>query len=233
MNNNFIHSLNNTYQLTVDEKTIPFIVSITDIGDDKISKLKEKNIKRLKKKDKIINWLFCIPMLVMIAIFFIAIIAEMIFESSTLYYIITWIGCILGFYGVIILICKFFSGLFLDMHINGINGIKGWNAYQTASEIGFALDNIEPNSEIKLIKDVVKTKEPNNYLQIKDNDTKRINTYFLDDFSWDVHNKDEVILTANSTEINDIKSTHPVYEMKLLVPSWIANEYFIYNNLVQ
>ena len=231
MNNNFIHSFNHTYQLTVDEKTIPFNVSIADIGDDKISKLRNENIKRLKKKDKIINWLFCIPMLVMIAIFLIAIIAEMIFESSTLYYIITWIGCILGFYGVIIMICKFFSGLFLDMHINGINGIKGWDAYQTASEIAFALDNIGPNSEIKLITDVVKSKEPNIYLQIKNNDTKRINTYWLDDFSWDIHNKDEVILIANSTKINDATSSKPVYEMKLLVPQWIEDEYIVNRNL--
>lgn len=229
MNNNFIHSLNNTYQLTVDEKTIPFNVSITDIGDDKISKLREKNIKRLKKEDKIINWLFCIPMLVLIAMSIITMIAEMIFESSILYHIFICIGCILGFYGVIIMICKFFSGLFLDMHINGI---KGWNAYQTASEIAFALDNIESDSKIKLIKDVVKQTNPDIYLQIKDNDTKRINTYWLDDFSWDVHNKDEVILTANSTEINDIKSTHPVYEMKLLVPQWLEDEYIVGRNLL-
>lgn len=231
MDNNIIDSIKNTYQLTVDGKAIPFKVSITDIGDDKISKLRNENIKRLKKKDKIINWLFCIPMLVMIAMSIITMIAEMIFESSILYHIFICIGCILGFYGVIIMICKFFSGLFLDMHINGINGIKGWNAYQTASEIAFALDNIEPNSEIKLIKDIVKTEKPNNYLQIKDNDTKRINTYWLDDFSWDVHNKDEVILIANSTKINDTTSSKPIYEMKLLVPQWIEDEYIMGRNL--
>ena len=230
MDNNFINSLKNTYQLTVDGKTIPFNVSISDIGDDKISKLREKYIKRLKKENKIINWLFCIPMLVMIAIFLIAIIVEIISELSTLYNIITCIGCILGLYGVIIMIYKFFSGLFLDIHINGI---KGWNTYQIASEIAFALDNIESDSKIKLIKDVIKQTDPDIYLQIKDNDTKRINTYLLDDFSWDVHNKDEVILIANSTKINDIKSKHPVYEMKLLVPAWIANEYFIYSDLVK
>lgn len=117
--------------------------------------------------------------------------------------------------------------------IEGIGEIKGWYTYQTASEIAFALNNIEPNSEIKLIKDIVKKKSPDTYLQIKDNDTKRINTYFLDDFFWDIHDKDEVILTANSTEINDIKSKHPVYEMKLLVPAWIANEYFIYSDLIK
>ena len=51
MNNNCINSLNNTYQLTVDEKTIPFNVSILNIGDDKISNLKKANIKSANKKD--------------------------------------------------------------------------------------------------------------------------------------------------------------------------------------
>lgn len=226
MNNNVINSLNNTYQLTVDEKTIPFNVSISDIGDDKISKLREKNIKRLKKKDKIINWSCCIPMLVMIAMSIITIIAEMIFKSSTLYHIFICIGCILGYYGFIIAIYKFFSDIFLDIN----NGIEGWDAYQTASEIAFALDNIEPNSEIKLIKDVVKTKEPNNYLQIKDNDTKRINTYWLDDFSWEVHDKEEIVLIAQRN-IDDATGDKPVYKMKLLVPQWIEDEYIVNRNL--
>ena len=231
MNNNFIHSLNNTYQLTVDEKTIPFNVSIADIGNDKISKLREKNIKRLKKEDKIINWLFCIPMLVMIAMSIITMIAEMIFESSILYHIFICIGCILGFYGVIIMICKFFSGLFLDMHINGINGIKGWNAYQTASEIAFALDNIESDSKIKLIKDVVKQTNPDIYLQIKDNDTKRINTYWLDGYSWEVHDKEEIILTAQRINIGDTTGNEPIYKMKLLVPQWVEDKYIVGRNL--
>lgn len=229
MNNNFIHSLNNTYQLTVDEKTIPFNVSITDIGDDKIYKLWYENFKKLKKKNKKHNRLY----LIIVALLYIfAGIYTFVPKSSQIYHI--------AVIAVIIFTCLAFIEVIIDirsgrlfLNVTAANEIKGWNVYQTASEIAFALDNIEPNSEIKLIKDVVKTKEPNNYLQIKDNDTKRINTYFLDDFFWDIHDKDEVILIANSTEINDIKSTHPVYEMKLLVPSWIANEYFIYNDLVQ
>ena len=228
MSNNFIHSLNNTYQLTVDEKTIPFNVSISDIGDNKIIELREKYIKRLKKKDKIINWLFCIPILVMAAIFLIAIIVEMISESSTLYYIITWMGCILGCYGVIIMICQFFSNLFSSIH----NGFKGWNAYRIASEIAFALNNIEPDSEIKLIKDVVKQTDPDIYLQIKDNDTKRINTYWLDSYSWEVHDdKEEIDLIAQRINIDDTTGNEPVYKMKLLVPQWVEDEYIVGRNL--
>ena len=224
MSNNF----NNTYQLTVD-KTIPFNVSISDIGDDKIYKLWNENIKKLKKKNKKHNRLS----LIIVALLYIFMgICTFVPESSQIYHIAAM--------AVIIFTCLAFIDVIIDirsgrlfLNIAATNEIKGWNAYQTASKIVSALDNIGPNSEIKLITDVEKSEEPNIYLQIKDNDTKRINTYWLVDFSWDVHNKNEVILIANSTKINDTTSNKPVYEMKLLVPSWIANEYFIYNDLVQ
>ena len=228
MNNNCINSLNNTYQLTVDEKTIPFNVSISNIGDDKICNLKKAIIKSSNKKDIIYDCIFLITGILMLIFIGIECCTPM---TSNIYNISIQAIVILTFLLAIEVTYICFKKMFFD--IEGIGKIKGWYAYQTASEIGFALDNIEPNSEIKLIKDVVKTKEPNNYLQIKDNGTKRINTYFLDDFFWDIHDKDEVILTANSTEINDIKSKHPVYEMKLLVPTWIANEYFIYSDLIK
>ena len=120
---------------------------------------------------------------------------------------------------------------FLNVDYDNVNGIKGWNAYQTASEIGFALDNIEPNSEIKLIKDVVKTKDPDIYLRIKDNDTKRINIYWLDDFSWEVHDEEEIVLIAQRINTDDTTGNEPVYEMKLLVPQWIEDEYIVDRNL--
>ena len=308
MDNNIIDSIKNTYQLTVDGKAIPFKVSITDIGDDKISKLRNENIKT-RKKDKIYNrlYLVIVALLYLFAgicifapkssqIYYIAAIATIIFtclafidviidirsgryfrdvadiksklrdenikakkkdkKHDRLYFIIVALLfifmdiCIfvpklsqiyyIAAIAAIIFTCLAFidaiidirSGRhFLNVAYDNANEIKGWNAYQTASEIAFALDNIEPNSEIKLIKDVVKMKEPNNYLQIKDNDTKRINTYWLDDFSWEVHDKNEVILIANSTKINDITSSKPVYEMKLLVPQWIKDEYIMGRNL--
>ena len=308
MNNNFIHSFNHTYQLTADGKAIPFKVSITDIGDDKISKLRNENIKT-RKKDKIYNrlYLVIVALLYLFAgicifapkssqIYYMAAIAVIIFtclafidviidirsgryfrdvaditsklrdenikakkkdkKHDRLYFIIvallfifmdiyTFVSKSSQIYYIaaiatIIFTCLAFIDAIIDIrsgrhfsNITATNEIKGWNAYQISSEIAFTLDNIGPNSEIKLITDVEKSKEPNIYLQIKDNDTKRINTYWLDDFSWDVHNKDEVILIANSTKIDDITSDKPVYEMKLLVPSWVANEYFIYNDLTQ
>lgn len=66
MNNNVINSLNNTYQLTVDEKTIPFNVSILNIGDDKISNLKKANIKSANKKDIIYDCIFSITGILML-----------------------------------------------------------------------------------------------------------------------------------------------------------------------
>lgn len=228
MNNNFINSLKNTYQLTADEKTIPFDVSILNIGDDEISNIKKANIKRENKKDIIYDCIFfttAILMLIVIGI------GNFTPKTSNIYNILAQAIVILTFLITIEAMYICFKKAFFDTE--AIGGIKGWYTYQTASEIAFALNNMEPNSEIKLIKDIVKKKNPDTYLQIKDNDTKRINTYLLDDFSWDVHNKDEVILIANSTKINDIKSKHPVYEMKLLVPTWIANEYFIYSDLIK
>ena len=224
MNNNCINSLNNTYQLTVDKKTSPFNVSISNIGDDKICNLKKAIIKSSNKKDIIYDCIFLIIDILMLIFIGIKCCTPM---TSNIYNISIQAIVILTFLSAIEVTYICFKKMFFDFDI------KGWYTYQTASEIAFALNNTEPNSEIKLIKDIIKKKSPDTYLQIKDNDTKRINTYFLDDFFWDIHDKDEVILTANSTEINDIKSKHPVYEMKLLVPSWIANEYFIYNNLVQ
>lgn len=228
MNNNYINSLNNTYQLTVDEKTIPFNVSISNIGDDKISNLKKANIKLANKKDIIYDCIFLITGILMLI--FIGI-ENCTPKTSNIYNISIQAIVILTFLFTIEVMYICFKKMYFD--IEGIGKIKGWYTYQTASEIAFALNNIEPNSEIKLIKDIVKKKSPDTYLQIKDNDTKRINTYWLDDFSWDIHDKDEIILIANSTEINDIKSKHPVYEMKLLVPAWIANEYFIYIDLIK
>lgn len=228
MNNNVINSLNNTYQLTVDEKTIPFNVSILNIGDDKISNLKKANIKSANKKDIIYDCIFLITGILILI--FIGI-ENCTPRTSNIYNISIQAIVILTFLLTIEVMYICFKKIFFD--IEGIGEIKGWYTYQTTSEIAFALNNIEPNSEIKLVKDILKKKSPDTYLQIKDNDTKRINTYFLDDFFWDIHDKDEVILTANSTEINDIKSKHPVYEMKLLVPAWIANEYFIYSDLIK
>lgn len=228
MNNNVINSLNNTYQLTIDEKTIPFNVSILNIGDDEISNIKKANIKRENKKDIIYD---CIFFTTAILILIVIVIENCTPRTSNIYNISIQAIVILTFLLTIEVMYIYFKKAFFD--IEGIGEIKGWYTYQTASEIAFALNNIEPNSEIKLIKDIIKKKSPDTYLQIKDNDTKRINTYFLDDFFWDIHDKDEVILTANSTEINDIKSKHPVYEMKLLVPAWIANEYFIYSDLIK
>lgn len=228
MNNNFINSLNNTYQLTVDEKTIPFNVSILNIGDDEISNFKKATIKSANKKDIIYDCIFSITGILMLI--FIGI-ENCTPRTSNIYNISIQAIAILIFLSAIEVMYMCFKKMFFD--IEGIDGIKGWYTYQTASEIAFALNNMEPNSEIKLIKDIVKKRNPDTYLQIKDNDTKRINTYLLDDFFWDIHDKDEVILTANSTEINDIKSKHPVYEMKLLVPVWIANEYFIYSDLIK
>lgn len=228
MNNNVINSLNNTYQLTVDEKTIPFNVSILNIGDDKISNLKKANIKSANKKDIIYDCIFLITGILMLIVI---IIGNFTPKTSNIYNILAQAIVILTVILTIEVMYICFKKMFFDIEV--IGGIKGWYTYQTASEIAFALNNMEPNSEIKLIKDIVKKKNPDTYLQIKDNDTKRINTYLLDDFSWDVHNKDEVILIANSTKINDIKSKHPVYEMKLLVPAWIANEYFIYSDLIK
>lgn len=228
MNNNVINSLNNTYQLTVDEKTIPFNVSISNIGDDKISNLKKATIKSANKKDIIYDCIFSITGILMLIF---TGIENCTPRTSNIYNISIQAIVILTFLLAIEAMYICFKKIFFD--IEGIGEIKGWYTYQTASEIAFALNNIEPNSEIKLIKDIVKKKSPDTYLQIKDNDTKRINTYFLDDFFWDIHDKDEVILTANSTEINDIKSKHLVYEMKLLVPAWIANEYFICSDLIK
>lgn len=228
MNNNYINSLNNTYQLTVDEKTIPFNVSISNIGDDKISNLKKATIKSANKKDIIYDCIFSITGILMLIF---TGIENCTPRTSNIYNISIQAIVILTFLLAIEAMYICFKKIFFD--IEGIGEIKGWYTYQTASEIAFALNNIEPNSEIKLIKDIVKKKSPDTYLQIKDNDTKRINTYFLDDFFWDIHDKDEVILTANSTEINDIKSKHLVYEMKLLVPAWIANEYFICSDLIK
>ena len=228
MNNNCINSLNNTYQLTVDEKTIPFNVSISNIGDDKICNLKKAIIKSANKKDIIYDCIFLITGILMLIFIGIKCCTPM---TSNIYNISIQAIVILTFLLTIEVMYICFKKAFFD--IEEIGDIKGWYTYQTASEIAFALNNTEPNSEIKLIKDIVKKRNPDTYLQIKDNDTKRINTYFLDDFFWDIHDKDEVILTANSTEINDIKSKHPVYEMKLLVPTWIANEYFIYSDLIK
>lgn len=228
MNNNYINSLNNTYQLTVDEKTIPFNVSISNIGDDKISNLKKATIKSANKKDIIYDCIFSITGILMLIF---TGIENCTPRTSNIYNISIQAIVILTFLLAIEAMYICFKKIFFD--IEGIGEIKGWYTYQTASEIAFALNNIEPNSEIKLIKDIVKKKSPDTYLQIKDNDTKRINTYFLDDFFWDIHDKDEVILAANSTEINDIKSKHLVYEMKLLVPAWIANEYFICSDLIK
>lgn len=228
MNNNFINSLKNTYQLTTDEKTIPFDVSILNIGDDEISNIKKANIKRQNKKDIIYD---CILFTTVIIMMVFAVIVSHTPKTSNIYNISSQAIIILAVIVAIEVTYICFKKIPFDTEV--IGGIKGWYTYQTASEIAFALNNIEPNSEIKLIKDIVKKKNPDTYLQIKDNDTKRINTYLLDDFSWDVHNKDEVILIANSTKINDIKSKHPVYEMKILVPAWIANEYFIYSDLIK
>ena len=228
MNNNVINSLNNTYQLTVDNKTIPFNVSISNIGDEKISNIKKAAIKSANKKDIIYDCIFLITGILMMIFIGIESCTPRI---SNIYNISIQAIVILTFLLTIEAMYICFKKTFFD--IEEIGGIKGWYTYQTASEIAFALNNIEPNSEIKLKKDIVKKKSPDTYLQIKDNDTKRINTYFLDDFYWDIHDKDEVILIANSTEINDIKSKHPVYEMKILVPAWIANEYFIYSDLIK
>lgn len=228
MNNNVINSLNNTYQLTVDEKTIPFNVSILNIGDDEISNIKKANIKRENKKDIIYDCIFFTTAILMLIVI---VIGNFTPKTSNICNILAQAFVILTFLVTIEAMYICFKKTFFDTEV--IGGIKGWYTYQTASEIAFALNNMEPNSEIKLIKDIVKKRNPDTYLQIKDNDTKRINTYFLDDFFWDIHDKDEVILTANSTEINDIKSKHPVYEMKLLVPAWIANEYFIYSDLIK
>lgn len=207
------------------KKTIPFNVSILNIGDDKISNFKKATIKSANKKDIIYDCIFSITGILMLI--FVGI-ENCTPRTSNIYNISIQAIVILTFLLVIEAMYICFKKIFFD-----IEGIKGWYTYQTASEIAFALNNIEPNSEIKLIKDIVKKKSPDTYLQIKDNDTKRINTYFLDDFFWDIHDKDEVILTANSTEINDIKSKHLVYEMKLLVPAWIANEYFICSDLIK
>lgn len=228
MNNNVINSLNNTYQLTVDEKTIPFNVSILNIGDDKISNIKKAAIKSANKKDIIYDCIFLITGILMLIF---TGIENCTLKTSNIYNISIQAIVILTFLLTIEAMYICFKKTFFDIEEIGV--IKGWYTYQTASEIAFALNNIEPNSEIKLKKDIVKKKSPDTYLQIKDNDTKRINTYFLDDFYWDIHDKDEVILIANSTEINDIKSKHPVYEMKILVPTWIANEYFIYSDLIK
>lgn len=228
MDNNFINNLKNTYQLTANEKTIPFDVSILNIGDDEISNIKKAYIKRENKKDIIYDCIFLITGILMLIVIGIGNFTP---KTSNIYNILAQAIVILAVILTIEATYICFKKMLFDTEV--IGGIKGWYTYQTASEIAFALNNMEPNSEIKLIKDIVKKKNPDTYLQIKDNDTKRINTYLLDDFSWDVHNKDEVILIANSTKINDIKSKHPVYEMKLLVPSWIANEYFIYNDLVK
>lgn len=228
MNNNVINSLNNTYQLTVDNKTIPFNVSISNIGDEKISNIKKAAIKSANKKDIIYDCIFLITGILMMI--FIGI-ESCTPRTSNIYNISIQAIVILTFLLTIEAMYICFKKTFFDIEEIGV--IKGWYTYQTASEIAFALNNIEPNSEIKLKKDIVKKKSPDTYLQIKDNDTKRINTYFLDDFYWDIHDKDEVILIANSTEINDIKSKHPVYEMKILVPAWIANEYFIYSDLIK
>ena len=228
MDNNFINNLKNTYQLTANEKTIPFDVSILNIGDDEISNIKKAYIKRENKKDIIYDCIFLITGILMLIVIGIGNFTP---KTSNIYNILAQAIVILAVILTIEATYICFKKMLFDTEV--IGGIKGWYTYQTASEIAFALNNMEPNSEIRLVKDIVKKKNPDTYLQIKDNDTKRINTYLLDDFSWDVHNKDEVILIANSTKINDIKSKHPVYEMKLLVPSWIANEYFIYNDLVK
>ena len=229
MHNKPINSIKNTYLLTIDEKTIPFNVSITDIGDDKISKLRDENIKKAKKEYKQHSR----PFLIIVALLFIVMcICELVPNSSQIYHIAA--------IAVIIFTCLAFIGVIIDMRnrihflnvvYDNVNGIKGWNAYQIASEIAFALDNIEPNSEIKLIKDVVKTKDPDIYLRIKDNDTKRINTYWLDDFSWEVHDEEEIVLIAQRINIDDITGDEPVYEMKLLVPQWIEDEYIVNRNL--
>lgn len=228
MNNNFINSLKNTYQLTVDGKKIPFNVSILNIGDDEISNIKKTNIKRENKKDIIYNCIFVTTAIIMIVF---AVIASCTPKTSNIYNILAQAIVILAVILTIEATYICFKKMLFDTEV--IGGIKGWYTYQTASEIAFALNNMEPNSEIRLVKDIIKKRNPDTYLQIKDNDTKRINTYLLDDFFWDVHNKDEVILIANSTKINDIKSKHPVYEMKLLVPALIANEYFIYSDLIK
>ena len=226
MDNNIIDSIKNTYQLTADGKAIPFKVSITDIGDDKISKLRNENIKRLKKKDKIYNWMFLIT--IMLALIC-ACICGSVSKSSQIYHIATIAAVIIVCVAAVEVIYLSCRRPFLD--VADVNGIKGWNAYQTASEIGFALDNIEPNSEIKLIKDVVKTKDPDIYLRIKDNDTKRINTYWLDSYSWEVHDEEEIVLIAQRINIDDTTGDEPVYEMKLLVPQWIEDEYIVNRNL--
>ena len=306
MNNKPINSIKNTYLLTVDEKTIPFNVSITDIGDDKISKLRDENIKT-RKKDKIHDRLYLIIVALLYLfmgictfapkssqIYYMAAIAVIIFtclafidviidirsgryfrdvaditsklrdknikakkkdkKHDRLYFIIvallfifmdiyTFVSKSSQIYYIaaiaaIIFTCLAFIDAIIDMRsdrlffgVADVNGIKGWNAYQIASEIAFALDSMDPNSEIKLIKDVVKTKEPNIYLQIKDNDTKRINTYLLDYFSPEVHNKEEIILTAQQINIDDTTGNEPVYKMKLLVPQWIEDEYIMGRNL--
>ena len=308
MDNNIIDSIKNTYQLTVDGKAIPFKVSITDIGDDKISKLRNENIKT-RKKDKIYNrlYLVIVALLYLFAgicifapkssqIYYMAAIAVIIFtclafidviidirsgryfrdvaditsklrdenikakkkdkkhdrlyfiivallfifmdiytfvsKSSQIYYIAAIATIIFTCLAFIDAIIDIRSGRhFLNVAYDNANGIKGWNAYQIASELAFAFDNMDPDSEIKFIKDVVKTKEPNIYLQIKDNDTKRINTYLLDGFSPEVHNKEEIILTAQQINIDDTTGTEPVYKMKLLVPQWVEDEYIVNKNL--
>ena len=228
MHNKPINSIKNTYQLTVDEKTISFNVSITDIGDDKISKLRNENIKT-RKKDKIYNRSYLIIVALLYLFMGICAFAP---KSSQIYYIAAIATIIFTCLAFIDAIIDIRSGrYFLDVAYDNANGIKGWNAYQIASEIGFALDNIEPNSEIKLIKDVVKTKDPDIYLRIKDNDTKRINTYWLDDFSWEVYDEEEIVLIAQRINIDDITGDEPVYEMKLLVPQWIEDEYIVNRNL--
>ena len=226
MRNDTINSVKNTYQLTADGKTIPFNVSITNIGDDKISKLRDENIKRSKKKDKIYNWIFLITMMLALIC---ACICGSVSKSSQIYHIATIAAVIIVCVAAVEVIYLSCRRPFLD--VADVNGIKGWNAYQIASEIAFALDNIEPESKIKLITDIVKQTDPNIYLRIKDNDTKRINTYWLDSYSWEVHDEEEIVLIAQRINIDNTTGDEPVYEMKLLVPQWIEDEYIVNKNL--
>lgn len=153
MNNNVINSLNNTYQLTVDEKTIPFNVSILNIGDDKISNIKKAAIKSANKKDIIYDCIFLITGILMLIF---TGIENCTPKTSNIYNISIQAIVILTFLLTIETMYICFKKIFFD--IEGIGEIKGWYTYQTASEIAFALNNIEPNSEIKLIKDIKKRK---------------------------------------------------------------------------
>ena len=225
MSNNLISSVKNTYQLNVDGKIIPFKVDISDIDDNEMCNLKKKYIEKLNKQDRKYICLACIMLISVIGMVVAAVVETIIPESLILYQIIKWIGCIGGAFSCITLGYMFFKRLSLDIVDNG------WCAYQIASEIAFALDNMKLGSEIKLVKDIIVQKDPDIYLQIKDTHTKRINTYLLDSYSWEVYDKDEIVLTANRINMDDTTGIKPVYEMKLLVPKWIEDKYIVGRNL--